>query len=320
MKSNQLISVIIPIFNLEEYIEECLQSVVSQTYKNLEIILVDDGSKDRSGEICDEWEKKDERIIVIHKENGGISSARNVALDIFKGEYLCFVDGDDTIDEKYVELLYKNIEDNDSQMSLCRYYRWDFHSATYIYSDFDNSITKCLDWRSFMKMVYENNFYATCWGKMFKRNLFDSIRYPIGKTHEDSSVILDIAIKCNRISRIDNALYFYRMRSDSIMNERNSLLYLDDFEWIEKHIRKLIELKEDELIFEAKKLFCHYVIKNHRFLGKESRKIIMDKYINYYKDIMHSKYMTSKRKFKYLTFGNPILLKGLMIFNFNWRG
>ena len=271
MKSEQLISIIIPVFNVEEYIDECMQSVVTQTYRNLEIILVDDGSKDRSGEICDAWEKRDERVIVIHKENGGLSSARNSALDIFKGEYLCFVDGDDTIDEKYVELLYENIKDNDSQMCLCRYYRHDFHSSDYIYSDFDNSITKCLDWRSFMKMVYENNYYATSCIKMFKRSLFDNIRYPIGKKHEDASVILDLAIQCSRISGIDNALYFYRIRSDSIMNEKNSLLYLDDFEWIEKHIRKLTELKEDELIFEAKKLFCHYVIKNHRFLVKTKK-------------------------------------------------
>lgn len=117
----ELISIIVPVYNVEQYLDDCLISIINQTYKNLEIILIDDGSTDKSGKICDEYAKKDSRIIVIHKENGGVSSARNAGLRIAKGAYIGFVDPDDWIAEDMYEVLYSNAKKYDADVSVCKY-------------------------------------------------------------------------------------------------------------------------------------------------------------------------------------------------------
>ena len=117
-----LISVIIPIYNVEQYLKECLESVINQTYRNLEIILVDDGSKDKSGKICDEYKNKDERIKVVHKENGGLSDARNAGMKIATGKYIQFIDSDDFIDKDMIETLYNLIIENEADISMCSNY------------------------------------------------------------------------------------------------------------------------------------------------------------------------------------------------------
>lgn len=310
-----LVSVIVPVYNVEEYLDECIQSIVNQSYKNLEIILVDDGAKDNSGNVCDQWKEKDDRIKVIHQENMGASGARNSALDMIEGEYICFVDSDDTIDEQYIELMYQNMIDNNSDMCIGQYYRKDLKSGEKIYEQKSDMINNNMDWRYFMKMVYQNNYYATSCIKLFKAFLFDNVRYPIGKKHEDSAVILDIAIHCHNISQIEEALYYYRERPLSIMNEKNSVLYNDDFEWIKKHIEKLMELKEEELAFEAKKLYCHYVIKNHKYIGKSQRESIFSQYKLYYKDVVNSKYIAPKTRLKYNFAGRPAIIKFMMLCN-----
>ena len=117
----QLVSIIVPIYNVEKYIKECIDSIINQTYKNLEIILVDDGSPDCCPKICDEYSKKDKRIKVIHKENGGLSSARNAGLDVAKGEYVSFIDSDDVVDEKFIETLYNLCIENNCDISECNF-------------------------------------------------------------------------------------------------------------------------------------------------------------------------------------------------------
>ena len=117
----ELISIIVPVYNVEQYLDDCLISIINQTYKNIEIILIDDGSTDKSGKICDEYAKKDSRIIVIHKENGGVSSARNAGLRIAKGAYIGFVDPDDWIAEDMYEVLYSNAKKYDADVSVCKY-------------------------------------------------------------------------------------------------------------------------------------------------------------------------------------------------------
>ena len=115
----ELISVILPIYNVEKYLEKCLKSVINQTYKNLEIILVDDGSKDNSPQICDEYAVKDKRIVVIHKSNGGLSDARNAGIEIAKGKYIALIDSDDYVEKDYVQFLYQLIKENNAEMSIC---------------------------------------------------------------------------------------------------------------------------------------------------------------------------------------------------------
>ena len=116
---NQLISIIVPIYNVEKYLKQCIESIISQTYRNIEIILVDDGSPDNCGKICDEYSQKDKRIIVLHKENGGLSDARNKGIDIAKGDYLTFVDSDDFVNIDYIEKLYNSIKFNNTKLAQC---------------------------------------------------------------------------------------------------------------------------------------------------------------------------------------------------------
>ncbi len=120
---DKLISIIIPVYNVERYLRECIDSIIAQTYKNLEIILVDDGSSDKSGEICDEYSKKDSRIKVIHKKNGGLSDARNVALDIAKGDYIGFIDSDDYIEKDMFQILYNLAEEYNAEISSISFYK-----------------------------------------------------------------------------------------------------------------------------------------------------------------------------------------------------
>ena len=215
---SQLVSIIVPIYNVENYLNKCVESIVGQTYTNIEIILVDDGSKDNCPKICDMLAKKDNRIKVIHKENGGLSDARNSGLDICKGEYIVFVDSDDYIEKNMVELLHNNIEKNKSDISIC-----DFYITS---NEKDNLNTYAKQEFSILgkeKYNYLYNEYSkatiVAWNKMYKRFIFDEIRYPKGRLHEDEFVICDILSRANSISYIMKPLYHYVQRENSIMGK-----------------------------------------------------------------------------------------------------
>ena len=180
---NPLVSVVIPIYNVQNYVKDCVESVCSQSYNNLEILLVDDGSTDDSGKICDEYKLKDKRIKVIHKTNGGLSDARNVAIDICKGEYVTFIDGDDVVDSSYVETLYKLLTTTTSQIAICGHK--DFYSlpvtdkySTELFFEYspDEAIKEIL--------IY-GKFTTSAWGKLYRIELFEEIRYPKGRLFED---------------------------------------------------------------------------------------------------------------------------------------
>ena len=164
----ELISVILPIYNVEKYLEKCLKSVINQTYKNLEIILVDDGSKDNSPQICDEYAVKDKRIVVIHKSNGGLSDARNAGIEIAKGKYITLIDSDDYVEKDYVQFLYQLIKENNAEMSIC--------SHTVLYTN-GTRIEKetgehlVLDPKTTLeKILYDEGIDLSAWAKMYKAN------------------------------------------------------------------------------------------------------------------------------------------------------
>ena len=176
MNDSELISLIIPVHNVEKYLYECIESVICQTYTNLEIILIDDGSKDKSGEICEEYGKKDNRIIVIHQENGGVSSARNIGLEVAKGKYISFVDSDDYIEKTFIEELYKKIKENDAQISMCGLNKIDDNNeilGTYGYSkDF-------IDGRELLENKYIQDGYL--WNKLYSAEIWKNQRFLVRK-------------------------------------------------------------------------------------------------------------------------------------------
>ncbi len=220
---SELISIIIPIYNSQNDLEACVNSVLSQTYSNFEVILVDDGSTDKSGHICDEYSKKDSRIITIHKENAGVSDARNKGIAKAKGEYLCFIDSDDIVTPYYLQTLYETIRKNNTDVVACDYY-------TFI--DGDDVPQKAMQGKDepiviTEKEMEDEDFSArytiklvVAFNKIYKRSVFDNISYPVGKIHEDAYVYHRILHVVQKIVYISDVLYFYRIRKGSITNSR----------------------------------------------------------------------------------------------------
>lgn len=212
-----LISVIVPCYNVEQYLPKCVDSILSQTYTNLEIFLVDDGSPDNCGRICDEYAMKDNRIKVIHKKNGGLSDARNVAIDVAKGEYVTFVDSDDYVASDYVETLYKLIVENSSQMSITwhtTFYEGTEPECQNIYAG-EVKVLGCED--ALISMFYQKDFDNAAWAKMYHRSLFaDGIRYPKGWLFEDLPTTYRLMMKCSRVAFSRKMTYFYLLRKTSI--------------------------------------------------------------------------------------------------------
>lgn len=214
----KLISVIVPVYNVEEYVEKCVLSIINQTYKNLEIILVDDGSTDNSGKICDEIAIKDNRIKVIHKKNGGLSDARNVGIDIAKGDYLGFVDSDDFLHPQHYEILIKDALKYDAGISECRFVRETIQS----YESFCNKILSyesklCSSHDALMDLyASKENFHIMAWAKIYKRDLFKDIRFPKGRLHEDMPIMYKLYELAGKLSVTNAKLYYVSERVGSI--------------------------------------------------------------------------------------------------------
>ena len=223
-KKEKLISVIIPVYNVQEYLIKCIESVINQTYENLEIILVDDGSTDKSTEICDKVKKNDSRIRVIHKENGGLSDARNVGIDNANGEYISFIDSDDYVDDNYIELLYNAIKQYDADMSIAS------HRVIYEKNIIDRSTGKefCAEPIEILKMLlYDNGIDTSAWGKLYKKSLFNEIRFPKGRFFEDSATTYMLIDKSKKIGVCSKPIYNYVIRNNSISNETFSEKKID---------------------------------------------------------------------------------------------
>lgn len=216
--NNEKVSIIVPIYNVEKYIKECINSIMKQTYTNIEIILVDDGSKDQSGKICDEYSKKDTRIRVVHKKNGGLSSARNLGIELATGEYLFFIDSDDILFKNSIEVLVNCLKQSGAEIVLSRFTRNE-NDLTKIDTSFsffnlskDEIITKIL-------LQRDQSLYSVASPtKLFKRNIFENIRYPEGQLNEDMGIILLLIHKAKQIGIADFTSYYYRVNDDSITN------------------------------------------------------------------------------------------------------
>lgn len=224
-----LISVIVPIYNSEEYLTECLDSIVKQTYQNLEIILVDDGSDDGSCSICDEYSLRDSRIRVIHQNNMGVSAARNHGIDAAKGDYIAIIDSDDYIDQRMVEKLYLLLMKYQTDMSICDVIRID--EKTNKYARVNIIPDEIIDSGTALTRLFEpdNWCYVVAWNKLYKRSLWKTIRYPIGMIREDEAVIHRLFGNCKKIALMSESLYFYRKTPGSIMNSAYSIQQCDKY-------------------------------------------------------------------------------------------
>ena len=223
-----MVSIIVPIYMVEKYLDDCIRSIVGQTYKNIEIILVDDGSTDSCPQKCDEWAHKDSRIKVIHKVNGGLSDARNAGIAVAKGEFLMFVDSDDWIREDMIEKMISEMKDaHDVDICSC--------GICNVYSDgrrISREISKMEgNAETIIKELYNNcNFPVSSWGKLYRSGIWEDLGFPLGKICEDAFTTPLLIDRAKDIVQIPDQLYFYRIREDSIMTSAFSPKRMDEEE------------------------------------------------------------------------------------------
>lgn len=239
---NELISVIVPIYKVEAYLDECVQSIVNQTYKNLEIILVDDGSTDNCPQMCDDWAIRDSRIKVIHKKNAGAAAARNSALDIAKGDYFGFVDSDDYIADNMFEELLKALLDSGKKISYCTAYRV-LPNGTALPTIYSSS-EGILNVTESINEVFYWRIDTAVWSKLFERSVFDGIRFPEGETNEEFPILLPLISNAGGIINTGKTLYYYRAREGSVtascyMRESSSGLVYKNLNIIKAQLKEL---------------------------------------------------------------------------------
>lgn len=237
MSNEQLVSVIIPVYQVEDYLNQCLDSVINQTYSNLEIIIVDDGSTDNCPALCDEWSEKDNRIRVIHKENGGLSDARNKGMQLATGEYIAFVDSDDWIASEMFERLLQAIQKDDSDIAACAVEMvWDNGEKELLTVN-----TNCVlnHYEAQEALLDETLLKQPVWYKLYRHDAIRHIMFEVGKTHEDVFWSYQAIGNANRVSLVEYIGYYYRQHSDSIMGQQYGVSRLDAVEAIERRYRYL---------------------------------------------------------------------------------
>lgn len=299
--SNKLVSIIVPVYNVADYLYRCVESLVLQTYTDLEIILVDDGSTDQSGEICEELARSDERIHVFHKKNGGLSDARNYGIEHCSGEFITFVDSDDRIDLKACEnLLNTALLENSDIVVGCIIHEYSDGTIMYDEKIFENEIT--IDGKEAVKKILEGKGYSAC-GKLYRKNVFDKIRFPKGKLDEDFATAYKVFYEASKVTYITEYVYFYFKRPGSIMKSPFSLSKLDFVHNAEdavsyiKNMTNNAELKDraEALLCNRLDMVIHLIIfdeKREAYQAELNRLVVMLR--KNCKIVLNSSYIDSK--------------------------
>lgn len=258
VQNQPLISIIVPVYNVEQYLPRCIDSIRNQTYKNIEIILVDDGSTDNSGCLCDKYATIDSRIIVIHQENQGLSGARNSGINVCSGEYLGFIDSDDFIHPEMYRCLFQDILTYGTKLAFCH----PNMCKGNIPKVEINKPSKCFDKEYVILRSMIENIWWSAWTKLYHHSLFEGIRYPIGKTNEDYLVTMYIYDRCDQIVINYNQFYNYCIRENSICTSPFNLHKLDKID-ISRQVLKYMEsrpsswYKAAEFVFFGNLLSCY---------------------------------------------------------------
>lgn len=223
--NNALISVIVPVYNVEKYLDRCITSLLHQTYKNYEILLIDDGSKDSSGMLCDIYAGNYENVSVFHKTNGGLGSARNYGIDRAKGKYICFVDSDDQVEENYLSILYNAITTNKADVCVCGYY----YSANNILASYP-FFDRVIDTPEMLKMfACGNSFFNFAWNKLYKKDIIERMPIRFSDRHCAEDMYFNVIYYryTNKIATVEKPLYTYYVNLESLSNGRRKGFWED---------------------------------------------------------------------------------------------
>lgn len=305
--ADPLVSVIVPVYKVEKYLDTCVGSILNQTYKNLEIVLVDDGSPDRCGELCDEYAKKDERVKVIHKENGGLSDARNVGIAQSKGEYIALIDSDDFVSPCFVEILLIAAQKYNAKVvcsgSSVQFFDEEQSSVQFKLGrapgDF---LIKPVITREALEGMFYKKYPTGAPFNFYRREIFDTIRYPIGRLYEDFATTYKTYIAAkDKMCRVEGGLYAYRMRKDSIMRQSFNEKMLDSIP-VARQVYKDVcaydsSLKDtvSQRCFDAN----FYVFMQVPSDDKDSQSSLWNEIIKYRKSVLADKNPMVRRKNKF---------------------
>ena len=293
MKDRGLISVIVPVYNIAGYVSKCLESIGRQSYADLEIIVVDDGSTDDSGKVCDGFAKKDKRIKVFHKKNGGLSDARNFGIKKAQGKMIALVDGDDYVEVNFIKVMYEAMIKNGSDIVVCGFNG----GVPNVRTISGEEATKEL-------LVGQENMEIVAWNKLYRRELFDNIEYPMGEKYEDSLTTYKLLSLAKKVSYVPKSLYNYVIRNDSIMGQSE---ILERLKAREKAAREAVDYFSDnsglKKAAEVAVLTSKYAFMDAAIHGKINS--------NYYKE--NAEWIKNNRnKYK----NNKLLTKKLKVYNF----
>ena len=301
LEMHDLISVIIPVFNVEAYLDKCITSVVQQSYKELEIIVVDDGSTDNSPQICDNWSVRDERVHVIHKENGGLSDARNAGLAVATGHYISFVDSDDWLKPQFMEILMRTLKENTADIAECGVLYVDEKEHILRERCYPEKKAVKSKIEAFKSLIKEDGIYQTVWNKLYKRDVLEGILFEKGKYNEDDFWTYQVFDRLERLIVISDKLYCYLQRESSIMGTGYQIKRLDGlkarFERME-YLQKYKELAD----FTKARIFydCMFHFQSAlKWLKMPEQKIVTDYVIKNMKKITHVIYRNSDVPLKY---------------------
>ena len=310
----ELITVVVPIYRVEKYLVKCIDSIIEQSYKNIELILVDDGSPDKCPQICDEYKNKDSRIKVIHKQNGGLSDARNEGLKIATGEWITFIDSDDYVGINFLEKLYSSATSVGADISICDYQA--VSDDTGIEKEETNievfNNVKCLE-EMYHPQKHGMEFVA--WGKLYRTALFkkNKIEYPVGKIHEDTFTTYKLIYVAKEIAFTNCVEYFYRKRENSIMTSTFSLkrlTILDATEeacefFLKRNEQKLFDLAVNALFRKFINLYIELI--NYDFgsvsVRNEEQRRLIKRFNENYNKYMRKSNLDTKHKLFYKMFG-----------------
>ena len=226
-----LISIVVPVYNVDRYLNKCVETLVNQTYKNIEILLINDGSTDNSSNLCNEWIKRDNRIRVFHKKNGGLSDARNYGIEKARGKYISFIDSDDYIKLNMLSILHYYLIKNNADISIVSYLMVDENYDNLL----DNNIPEkeCISFtkeEAIKELFHDNSIGNYAWNKLYKKSLFKEIKFPVGKKMEDIGTMYLLFEKANKIIYNPSKCYYYVQREGSILHDKNKKLIQDKYE------------------------------------------------------------------------------------------
>lgn len=276
---SKLISIIVPVYNIELYIEKCVTSILEQSYNNFEILLIDDGSTDKSGDICELLAAKDSRIKVFHKKNGGLSDARNYGLQYMKGEYVCFIDSDDYVDKDYLKKLYEAIQEEEADVSLCSFKLVDENKRE-LCSEVIRTPKKKITGKELLSEVLTSYGYqyVVAWNKLYKAELFFNLKFEKGKLYEDEFINFTLFYYCSKVAIVHDSLYCYTQRQGSIMQSSMSIEKITTkIELHNKRLKFYYDNNDIELYNKAKQQYCNWIISSlAEYSELFSKKIIIN--------------------------------------------